>query len=445
MLALAVIGAAAATQLSVRFYRLDASHFDLAGDARSLWLGIPVSSVAGVLYSLIALLVPACHYLPWPWVRGLAWRGLLLVGMLVAAGGAWFIHLQITQLSVVCPDCLLATLPGPLLLMGIVWHGPLRFRLNPSSHPHPFKIRPPEMMALAVLAALGMLTLGINTDSSGGGNGTSNTAPGNAPGGTAPWLPATTSAPAVPPPPPSDPDVIPPPPLDIAAVAPGSISFTGAVPTTGPIPATATAPAPAVKIRDYLAGRLRLDPSLFPVEGDINAPHMFLAVLDYSTPASRELYQSLQQIREHYGQQIAFTLVLVPWDVDSNRLLKGPSARRDPDSCEYVKLALALWRVKPSAFFYFHSWLLRGPKPPPVAQARALAASLLGEPALAAALHGQTVREELDRNLAILEHCRDGQLPQLLFGSVRLTGRFPANADTFAVLEEKLGVRAPNP
>jgi hypothetical protein len=95
-------------------------------------------------------------------------------------------------------------------------------------------------------------------------------------------------------------------------------------------------------------------------------------------------------------------------------------------ACEYARLALAVWRVSPTAFAEYDDWLFNPEGPPALDEARAKAEKLVGQGILDGALDDPWVKHQIavDVNLYIAnsQAMGDSHLPQLIFGDSAMSG-----------------------
>lgn len=181
-----------------------------------------------------------------------------------------------------------------------------------------------------------------------------------------------------------------------------------------------------------------LDLSTVPVLGDPAAPHVMVEMMDYTCSHCRQMYPRLEAARERYGDQLAIALMPTPLHEDCNDHMP-PGRKGRIYSCDYAKLALAVWQLAPDEFEEYHGWLLTGKQPPPVSEARQRALDLAGERVLVDQRLKDRLTKTLRQNTAAWVKI-DPALPLLLLPDAAMRGGGGSNEELFEALEQKLGV-----
>ena len=124
-----------------------------------------------------------------------------------------------------------------------------------------------------------------------------------------------------------------------------------------------------------------IDVANVPILGQPDAEHVLLEMLDYTCPHCRNMHPHIESAVERYGDQVAFVVFHVPLSKKCN-----PYVRREHWShryaCDYARLALSIFRLDPTKFAEFHSWVMNSKRPPAVVDARRFAMKLVGEDVL---------------------------------------------------------------
>jgi uncharacterized membrane protein len=123
----------------------------------------------------------------------------------------------------------------------------------------------------------------------------------------------------------------------------------------------------------------------FPTIGSINADRFVAHIFDYTCPACRKLHPDLIASQQPNQQHTALTLIPAPLDAACNPGI-SQTAYVHLNGCNYAKIGLAVWRTKPEAYLAYDHFMFEGDYPPPVEQASAYAAQLIGQDALTRAL-----------------------------------------------------------
>lgn len=172
----------------------------------------------------------------------------------------------------------------------------------------------------------------------------------------------------------------------------------------------------------FFGGRVRVRPAELPVLGSPEAPYLVAYVYDYTCFHCRATSQQLKQAADVYGRQLAFLMLCAPRDAACNpTLLETPPFHEG--ACELAALAAAVWQADRTQFAAFHAWLFASETPPTPTEARAHAASLVGEESLAAALDGQFPAQHIKRALAFQHMTERTSLPMLVARNAVIHGR----------------------
>lgn len=176
-----------------------------------------------------------------------------------------------------------------------------------------------------------------------------------------------------------------------------------------------------------------------PLLGSPRAEHLLVELLDYTCHHCRNLSPMLEGVLQRYGDQVAIVVRPVALSNRCNAHVKQ-THRDHVDACEYAKLSLAVWRVKPAVFPEFHRWLMESEEIPSVQSAKNHALRLAGIEVLTREISSTAVREMLDRNNRSQYREKKG-LPILLTPAGTFSG-VPENKEAlFDIFEQHLGLR----
>jgi uncharacterized membrane protein/protein-disulfide isomerase len=196
--------------------------------------------------------------------------------------------------------------------------------------------------------------------------------------------------------------------------------------------------SPQILLHD---GRFRLDPKDLPVLGSSMATNFIVSFFDYTCSHCRALHPLLKAAEEKYAGRLGIITLPVPLDAACNPLI-FLTAPANQDACEYAKLGLAVWHVKPGAFREFDDWFFDSPEIPRLSEARTHAAMLVGQEALDRALSDAWVLRQLQTDIALYQaNARvvgDGLLPQLVIGDVVTHGAIETQEELTQLVETHL-------
>lgn len=153
----------------------------------------------------------------------------------------------------------------------------------------------------------------------------------------------------------------------------------------------------------------------FPVLGDPGAATVVELLYDYQCDHCRKVHASAVEMeREHHGD-VAFVLCPCPLSPSCNPYIPS-GVDRFEGSCDYARLALAVWHLAPERFFRFDSYLWTLPD---LEDAYAAAADIAGSGELAAFLASDSVFMDFSSVFEVFGRTLDSDragLPRLVCG-----------------------------
>jgi protein-disulfide isomerase len=205
-----------------------------------------------------------------------------------------------------------------------------------------------------------------------------------------------------------------------------------------------TGPGPDRQIA-VLSGKLTLDVPTTPVLGSPDSPKLLVLLFDYCCPHCRATHGYLREGLPRYPGQLGVVLLPMPLDAKCNPSVDETEARFR-ESCDLIRLALAVWRAKPGAFAEFDAWLFEPEKPRALAGARAKAESLVGAQELEAALADPWIEETIRADVKAYDESGADTLPVIFSpGMDAVVGRPDSGERLFEILESELGLKRVEP
>ncbi len=193
-----------------------------------------------------------------------------------------------------------------------------------------------------------------------------------------------------------------------------------------------------------LNGQLTLDVHELPVVGSPDAPKLVVLLFDYCCPHCRATHGYLLAGMRNYPGQYGVVLLPMPLDKQCNPAV-DETEPRFRESCELVRVALAVWRAKPSVFLDFDAWLYEPAMPRTLAEAQARAVQVLGQSSLDAAMADSWIEARIAADVGAYATSGAGTIPVILSpGMDAVVGRPESAEELFAILEQELGLR-PSP
>ncbi len=190
------------------------------------------------------------------------------------------------------------------------------------------------------------------------------------------------------------------------------------------------------------AGFVNLHPADYPTLGPADAPVAVAYLYDPNCTVCRDVHRQLAAARGRYGDRLVVALMPVPFSDRCNRFMSDTPAGFET-SCELARLSVAVWLADPdpATVAAFDRFLFEGATAPPPDAARALAADLVGEAPLAAALADPRVDATLDGH-ARLFNAIGRAVPRLIVAG-QIYPPLVSEAELFRLLEAETALQSP--
>jgi uncharacterized membrane protein len=193
-----------------------------------------------------------------------------------------------------------------------------------------------------------------------------------------------------------------------------------------------------------------IDPHDALLVGSPDAPCVVTLLFDYQCPHCQQMHFMLNEVIRRYDGKLAFALCPAPLNTRCN-----PYIHRDvdeyKDSCDLVKIGLAVWVANRDAFPAFENWMFTFEsgdrwRPRSLDAARVKAVELVGQAKLDSALANPWIEQYMQTSIRIYGQTfksGNGGIPKLVFGS-RWVIPQPSNAnDLVMILQNSLAVPKP--
>ncbi|MEO8617475.1 MAG: vitamin K epoxide reductase family protein [Luteolibacter sp.] len=189
----------------------------------------------------------------------------------------------------------------------------------------------------------------------------------------------------------------------------------------------------------FAGGTRGYNATALPHIGSDQAKHVLIEYFDYQCPVCQSMRGYLAALIEKHPQDICVVLLPVPLNGECNHFL-GPLEAGHPGSCEYARLALAVWKSHPIKFPEFHEMAFTGAS---LEDCRRFCEKFISPEKLEAALRDPWITELIEANIAdwVSFSRETKKLPKLLITGKRiLQGLPPSEADFIRVMERELGL-----
>lgn len=355
------------------------------------WFNLPVSVPAVLVYLALIAATFLLRKSNGPDEERGAWAAIIVLAIVIAGSAFWFVSLQAFVIQSFCKYCLTAHTCGFLAAVICLLHIP--FAQDPGT---PMWRSGSGKSGVPRSAVFPLLLVGLIGVSLLAGGQLLTQKPRNVVKEVKPPAPAVSPAPVIVR---QSADDVPSSP-DARLVAPRSLSL-----YNGEFP-------------------IKLD--ALPVLGSPAATNVIVCLLDYTCIHCRALHPLLEQESRLFSNQLAIVCLPVSLSAACNPYISPANSSASSNSCDYARLSLAVWRAQPAVHQQFEDWLFDPAKPPPVDQARAYAAQLVGASQLNSALADPWVSAQLrfdcDLHRANWLAVDNAALPQIVMGDAVSAG-----------------------
>ena len=98
------------------------------------------------------------------------------------------------------------------------------------------------------------------------------------------------------------------------------------------------------------------------------------------------------------------------------------SSERHVNSCEYSRIALAVWHTDADKFAQFHQWMMQGETPPSLGRVMFYVENDLKLENIREVAKSEEVRRSLSRMLTLYQKCGRGIVPKLFVRGRQIVG-----------------------
>ena len=205
----------------------------------------------------------------------------------------------------------------------------------------------------------------------------------------------------------------------------------------------------------YLAGQSQenisiIDTHSIPMVGSPDANYVVTLLFDYKCPHCQQMHFMLNEVIRQYDGKLAFALCPSPLDKKCNPYVLG-DMEQYKDSCELVKIALAVWVANRETFADFENWMFSFEsgdrwKPRSLEAAKAKAIELVGQEKYEAAQTDPWIDEYIKTSVEIYSKTiqnNKGGVPKLLYDSRWVIPEPYTADDLVTILQESLNIPIP--
>lgn len=383
------------------------------------WLNVPVSIPAVLVYLALLAATVLLQKRPSPDEQRGMWAAIIGLSVIVAGAAAWFVGLQMFVIEAFCKFCLTAHACGFAAAVLCLRHIPLAadadmpiWSSNPEKAGVPRKALPVLVMTglAGVLVLVGGQLLVEKERNL-----------------VKVFPPVSTNA------------------MQVAAASAIAKTNSAVPPGQSPVPPNSpNAHLVAPGLLSIYGGQFLLPLEEQPMIGSPGASNVIVNLYDYNCPHCRLLHPILLAVQHRLGDQLGIVCLPMPMDSQCNPFVPAGHATFT-NSCDYARLSLAVWRANRSAYPEFENRMWFAKDPPPVDQARAYAAQLVGTNELQSALTNAWIQQQI--LTACHLHYTNWQatggpaMPQIIIGQAISVGPLNSPNHLLVLLEKYLGIK----
>jgi uncharacterized membrane protein len=389
------------------------------------WLDVPVSVPALLVYLALLGATVLLQRRPGPDDERGSWAAIIALSVIVAGAALWFVGLQVFVIKAFCKFCMTAHACGLTAALLCLRHIPLAEDPATPMWATGSGKRGIPGTGLALLASIGLA--GVLTLAGGQLlvqkklNVVKDLRPQAGKNAKA----ATTST---------------------GAIETDYLAKAAALAAQAPPPQSPHPRLVAPRLLSLYSNAFVLKLDQVPLMGSPDASNVVVSVFDYTCPHCRSLHPILLETQRQFSNRLGIVCLPMPISTNCNPFLPA-RVHSVSNACEYARLGLAVWRAKPAAHRQFDEWMFTGDRPPPLEEARAYAAQLVGADRLQAAFGDPWLEEQLftDFRLHTTNWSVGGSaaLPQLVIGDVISSGPLNSVEHLMILLNRYLGLIPP--
>jgi uncharacterized membrane protein len=185
-----------------------------------------------------------------------------------------------------------------------------------------------------------------------------------------------------------------------------------------------------------LNGQIGLNSCDWPLLGSGNAEQLIGLFIDYTCPTCRTVHANVVEVVRRHPSRLGVLILPVPQHPACNERIKKVVPGHGY-ACQYARLAIALWQVRPDLYQQFDDYLFAEAEIPPLGSAMRRAKELAGvdiDPHKPDEAADQVIRRAIDLYLTMPVK----KVPTLLLPSASLVGRIDSARELEAILANLL-------
>ncbi len=183
-------------------------------------------------------------------------------------------------------------------------------------------------------------------------------------------------------------------------------------------------------------GTIQLDVKQWPLNGSVEARHIFVEMLDYNCPNCRKTHKAITGAKQLLNGDVSVMILPIPLNTACNSAV----TKTDPkfiESCDIAKLAVAVWRTDADKFGQFHEAMFASAQPLTLAQATDLAKSLVDGAKLDAEIASRIPGRYIESMVQLYDRSGKGGVPKLMFPGTSIVGEFTSSESLADVIRQQ--------
>lgn len=201
-----------------------------------------------------------------------------------------------------------------------------------------------------------------------------------------------------------------------------------AKPIVSPNPATETvtpASTTGPRLVKLYGGKLEVDSTSVPIVGDPYAPKVMVILYDYTCSHCRDTRTMLERTKSKHGNNLAILCLPTPLNKRCNPMVKHNSAH-NKYACDLARISLAFWKIAPDKWAEFDKQLYSNEDILTPARARIAAGRLVKDKDLAKALKDPWIDQQILRDVSMYANAAkatgNAALPMLITDQGAMNG-----------------------
>jgi len=183
-------------------------------------------------------------------------------------------------------------------------------------------------------------------------------------------------------------------------------------------------------------GTIKLNVDQWPLNGPVDSKHIFVEMFDYNCPNCRKTHKAISGAKKILGGDVSVMVLPIPLNTACNSAIEKTDVKFI-ESCDLAKLSIAVWRVDAVKFREFHEAMFSNEQAPTLAEAKAIATSMVDAAKLDAELASGIPGKFVSSMIQLYEKAGKGAVPKLMFPGTSIVGEFTSAESLADVIRQQ--------